>query len=219
MTNEPTGPVEIRKLFPVTVMVTEVVGAPALNEALRQVIEQNKATSPGVARSNILGWHSDTHMLRWGGEPARTLGMAMLQTCGGRTDDVGMQGNVPRFEMAMDMWANVSPAGASNQMHCHPGCIWSGVYYVDDGGDDESALVLLDPNYPTNRMYAPDLQFVGDEGERFPVRHEIAPKPGRLVIFPSWLNHAVKPHKGPRPRISIAMNVTAMPARPPQAPQ
>jgi len=35
MTNEPTGPVEIRKLFPVTVMVTEVNGAEALNNALR----------------------------------------------------------------------------------------------------------------------------------------------------------------------------------------
>ncbi len=213
MSGEPTGPVEVRQLFPVPVMVTTVLDAPALNAALKDVIQTNRAQSSGVARSNILGWHSDTEMLRWGGDPARTLGMAMLQTCGQRTDDVGMKGGQPRYEMSMEMWANISPANASNQMHCHPGCIWSGVYYVDDGGDPSSALVLLDPNYPTNRMYAPDLQFVGQGGERFPVRHEIAPEPGRMVIFPSWLNHAVKPHKGPRERISIAMNVMALPNR------
>ena len=214
MSQEPTGPVEIKKLFSVPVMVTQVNDYAALNDALRTVIVENKNSSQGVARSNIHGWHSDVDMLRWGGEAARTLGMAMLQTCGARTNDVGMRGGQPRYEMAMEMWANVSPAGASNQMHCHPGCIWSGVYYVDDGGDDGSALVLLDPNYPTNRMYAPDLQFVGEGGEQFPVRHEIAPKAGRMVIFPSWLNHAVKPNKGERDRISIAMNVMALPARP-----
>jgi len=214
MNNQSTGRVEIRHLFPVSVMVTTVANAPALNAALKEVIQENKSQSAGVARSNILGWHSDTEMLRWGGEPAKTLGLAMLQTCGQRTDDVGMKDGQPRYEMAMEMWANVSPAGASNQMHCHPGCIWSGVYYVDDGGDASSALVLLDPNYPTNRMYAPDLQFVGDEGERFPVRHEIEPEAGRMVIFPSWLNHAVKPYNGPRERISIAMNVMALPVRP-----
>lgn len=208
-----TGPVEVEYFFPVPVMVTSVNSAGALNEALRDVIMQNKAQSAGIARSNILGWHSDTEMLRWGGEPAKALGMAMLETCGARTDDVGMKGGQPRYEMHMEMWANVSPAGASNQYHAHPGCIWSGVYYVDDGGDASGALVLMDPNFPTNRMYAPDLQFVGNKGERFPSLQEIAPEPGRLVIFPSWLHHAVKPHNGPRDRISIAMNVMALPAR------
>lgn len=29
--------------------------------------------------------------------------------------------------------ANVSPPGASNEYHCHPGAVWSAVYYVDDG--------------------------------------------------------------------------------------
>lgn len=212
MNNVKAGPVEIRRLFPVPVMVTSLEGAAALNEALKDVIHKNKTEADGVARSNILGWHSDSEMLRWGGEPAKQLGLAMLQVCGRHTDDVAMRSGQPRYEMAMEMWANVSPAGASNQMHCHPGCIWSGVYYVDDGGDRSSALVLLDSNYPTNRMYAPDLQFVAG-GEQFPVRHEVEPEPGRMVIFPSWLSHAVKPHKGPRDRISIAMNVMALPVR------
>lgn len=85
MTGEPTGPVEVRQLFPVPIMVTTVSNAEALNAALTDVINKNRAQSSGIARSNILGWHSDTQMLLWGGEPAKTLGLAMLQTCGERT--------------------------------------------------------------------------------------------------------------------------------------
>ena len=209
MQPEKTTPLDVRLLFPVPIMITSIEDCAGLNAELKAIIEKKQAESEGVKRSNILGWHSDSQMLNWGGDAARRLGLTMLATCGSRTVDVGMKGGQPRFQMGLDMWANVSPAGASNQMHSHPGCIWSGVYYVDDGGDNSSALVLLDSNYPTNRMYAPDLQFVGLNGERYPVREEITPEAGKMVIFPSWLNHAVKPHAGDRPRISIAMNVTA----------
>ena len=209
---------EVRYLFPVPVLQTTLANADALNAKLREIIINRRAGSGGVQRSNILGWHSDSEMLRWGGEPAKALALETLRVCASRTDDIGMRNNVPRYEFGIEMWANISPAGASNQAHTHPGALWSAVYYVDDGGDSEAALVLHDPNYPLNRMYAPDLQFVGDDNARFPTTEAIAPTPGRLVVFPSWLSHAVKASKGPGERISIAMNVMAIPARPaPQA--
>lgn len=64
MNGQPTGPVEIRQLFPVPIMVTTVSNAPALNAAMMDVIQKNRNQSSGLARSNILGWHSDTEMLR-----------------------------------------------------------------------------------------------------------------------------------------------------------
>ena len=116
--------------------------------------------------------------------------------------------------MGLEMWANVSPAGASNQVHAHPGCVWSAVYYVDDGGDPESGkLVLHDPRYPMNRMAAPDLVFAAD-GAAEEMKYEIIPEPGKLVAFPSWLMHGVKPHQGSRDRISVALNIMAIPVRP-----
>ena len=33
------------------------------------------------------------------------------------------------------------------------------------------------------------------------------PKAGKLVMFPSWLMHQVRPYKGSAVRISIAMNL------------
>lgn len=205
----------IRAIFPTNIIETRLLDAVRLNAALRSAILARKAAGPGIARSNILGWHSDTEMLRWGGEPARALGLATLQLCGAYTHDRGLAGTGrPRFEMGLEMWANVSPPGSSNQVHAHPGCVWSAVYYVDDGGDQESGkLVLHDPRYPMNRMAAPDLVFAAD-GAAEEMKYEISPAPGRLVAFPSWLMHGVKPHQGPRERISVALNVMAIPVRP-----
>lgn len=207
--------IDVHLTFPTPVIVRELENAAQLNEALRRSIIDRKASSKGIQRSNILGWHSDTEMLNWGGEAAQNLAMQTLQTCGEHTTDIGMQGQTPRFEMAMDMWANVSPAGASNQSHAHPGALWSAVYYVDDGGDSASGqLVLQDPRFPMNRAYVPDLVFVDGDGRKEESQFRIAPTPGKLVLFPSWMMHGVKPHQGSRERISIAMNVMALPVRP-----
>lgn len=211
---------EVRKIFPTHILETRIKDWAALNDALKSVIAGKQAAGPGISRSNIGGWHSDTEMLHWGGEPARRLALATLQLCGAYTHDKGMRGNTPRFEMGLEMWANVSPPGASNQMHAHPGCVWSGVYYVDDGGDAGSGqLVLHDPRFPMNRMAAPDLVFAAD-GAVEEMRVEIAPEAGKLVAFPSWLMHSVKAHTGSRDRISVALNVMAIPVRKnPQAPR
>jgi uncharacterized protein (TIGR02466 family) len=203
----------VRSIFPTHILETRVKDWAPLNDALRTVIAERRAADPGIARSNLGGWHSDTEMLQWAGEPARRLGLATLQLCGAYTHDKGMRGNAPRFEMGLEMWANVSPPGAANQMHAHPGCVWSAVYYVDDGGDAESGkLVLHDPRFPMNRMAAPDLVFATD-GAMEEMRVEITPEPGKLVAFPSWLLHSVKAHSGSRDRISIALNVMAIPVR------
>ncbi|MDP7462577.1 MAG: putative 2OG-Fe(II) oxygenase, partial [Alphaproteobacteria bacterium] len=36
----------------------------------------------------------------------------------------------------------------------------------------------------------------------------IPPKAGRILMFPSWLSHAVRPYTGTRQRISIAFNLS-----------
>jgi uncharacterized protein (TIGR02466 family) len=205
---------QVRKIFPTYILETRVKDFAALNDALRPVLTRKRSEDPGIARSNVGGgWHSDTEMLQWGGEPARRLALATLQLCGAYTHDKGLRGNTPRFEMGLEMWANVSPAGASNQAHAHPGCVWSAVYYVDDGGDAASGnLVLHDPRFPMNRMAAPDLVFAAD-GAIEDMRVEITPEAGKLIAFPSWLMHSVKPHRGARDRISIALNVMAIPVR------
>jgi uncharacterized protein (TIGR02466 family) len=210
--------VTVNRLFCTPLIEVRLPGADALVEALKATILERRAASPGVRRSNIHGWHSDIGMLDWGGEAAIALARETMQVCGRFTSDVNAAQGQSRWEMGMEMWANVSPAGASNQMHAHPGSFWSASFYIDDGGDTEDGFfVAQDPRFPMIRMVAPDLVFTDETGEKQMSQFRVRPEPGKLVIFPSWLMHAVRPHKGPRERISVAMNVLAVPAGAPPA--
>ena len=208
--------ITVNRLFCTPVIEARIPGADQLVPALKQVILARKARSAGIRRSNINGWHSDIAMLDWGGEAALMLARETMKVCARFTSDIHAAQGQSRYEMGMDMWANVSPAGASNQMHAHAGSFWSASFYVDDGGDSEDGFfVAQDPRFPMIRMAAPDLVFQDENGEKQMSQFRVRPEPGKLVVFPSWLMHAVRPHNGPRERISVAMNILAVPAGPP----
>lgn len=208
-------------LFETPLIIDEMPDRARVNAGLRAVIMENRERSEGVSISNVGGWHSDTHMLEWGGEAARALNDRIVAAADRFTVDI--RSASPRHKWAAEMWANVSPPGASHRHHCHPGAYWSAVYYVDDGYDGSSdralggELVLFDPRMPTVRMTAPDLRFrrPGQKPDHDEVK--LRPATGRIVIFPAWLSHAVLPYHGRSTRISIAVNLTpvGMVARPP----
>jgi uncharacterized protein (TIGR02466 family) len=210
-----SGP-QAAALFDTPVIVDQMPNAAAVNAELRRVIEEERARSEGLDISNVGGWHSDTHMLRWGGEPAMRLLERIMAAVDAFTVDIRATGT-PRYKWFPEMWANVSPPGASNQYHTHAGAFWSAVYYVDDGyggSEDDSLggeLVLLDPRMPMIRMNTPDLRF-RRPGQK-PDDHEkwFRPASGLIVIFPAWLSHAVRTYRGTGTRISIAVNLSAVP--------
>jgi len=112
-----------------------------------------------------------------------------------------------------NMWANVNRSGHGNEFHSHPGGYWSGVYYVDDGGiaQDPSLggeLEFMDPRGPMPAIYAPHLAAAMPGGLKAGANEPIIPKAGRLVMFPSWLLHQVRPYRGNAERISVAFNLT-----------
>lgn len=188
--------------------------APVLDQ-MAQVIQTRRQDDPGIKRSNAGGWHSDTHMRRWGGRLMEGLAVKTLEVATHHTNDLGKTADQYRFQFGLEMWANVSPPGASNHVHAHPNAFWSAVFFVADGGaKNEGHLVLIDPRFPLTQMYNSDLVVLDDQQGFQNANHRIAPKPGKLVLFPSWLMHYVEPHDGEGDRISIAMNITVTPNRP-----
>ena len=116
------------------------------------------------------------------------------------------------------MWANVNAPGDANQMHCHPAAYWSGVYYPDPGGAEVEGhggeLLLEDPRYPLAYMTGPGLLLKAAAGEPMYSQIVLRPVAGRIVLFPSWLRHSVRPHGGDRERVSIALNLVLTGAEP-----
>jgi uncharacterized protein (TIGR02466 family) len=206
---------QVGSLFETPVIVDTLPNAAALNAELAAVARTRRNADRGVVKSNWNGWQSTPDMLGWGGAAAATLARHFIALCQQFTYQAHPEAEP--FRWFVEMWANISPPGAANESHCHPGAVWSAVYYVDDGyaGSKDPALggelVLYDPRMPAVRMIPLDLRYRGPDGKIAQSQMAMRASAGRLVMFPPWLMHAVRPFNGTGERISIAMNANAVP--------
>jgi uncharacterized protein (TIGR02466 family) len=197
-------------LFGTPIIVVEMPDAAVLNAALSTTIFEREKSHPGTQHSNLGGWQSDWEMDRWGGAPAIKLLAVGRNTANRITTD--RQGKPVSIAWKANMWANINRSGHGNEFHSHPGSFWSAVYYVDDGGIDGDPslggeLEFMDPRGPGPAMYAPQLAY-GTAGLSVGANEIVRPKAGRMVMFPAWLLHQVRPYKGAQQRISIAFNLS-----------
>ena len=100
----------------------------------------------------------------------------------------------------MNAWANINRKGE----HTHPGATWLGVYYVDPGDSqgEGAAIQLFAPCPARTNIFFPAMSNSSIV---------IKPEPGLMLLFPSYVPHAVRPHRGDSARISIAFNVRKEP--------
>ena len=197
-------------LFGTPILIEELPGAETLNAELAKTIMAREQSHPGTQHSNLGGWQSDWEMDRWGGTSAIKLLAIGRNTANRITTD--RQGRPVSIQWKANMWANINRTGHGNEFHSHPGSFWSAVYYVDDGGIDADPalggeLEFMDPRGPGPAMYAPQLAF-GNAGLSVGANETVRPRSGRLVMFPAWLLHQVRPYKGQAQRISIAFNLS-----------
>ena len=102
---------------------------------------------------------------------------------------------------SMDAWANVNERGDGNSAHIHPGCAWSGVYYVATEQDAGGHIAFIDPRTAALMVNHPLNPFSGNDALNVP------PVAGLILVFPSFLYHRVDAYRGESPRISIAFNL------------
>ncbi len=199
--------VELRGLFPTPVAVARLPDPGALNEKLARVILEREASHPGTDHSNLGGWQSSWDLESWGG-PA--VGRVLEAAKGLATRLTADRAGQPvAVDWKLNCWANVNRRGHGNEFHTHPGAFWSGTYYVADGGAGSGGeFEMQDPRGVAPVMYAPLLTFAGPGGTSLGASELITPAAGMMVIFPSWLPHAVRPYKGDAARISIAFNLS-----------
>lgn len=206
-----------RDLFATPLITAVPPNADSLCDALRERIDAQRSSQQGLERSNMGGWHSAPDMTSWGGEPARELASFAVAEVSAHMVDIARRGKRD-FKWGIEMWANVNRPGDANQLHCHPAAYWSGVFYVDPGGADEESgggeLVLEDPRYPMAYMTVPDLVLKDAQGAPMTSQVPVRPQRGLLVLFPSWLRHSVRRHRGEGERVSVALNLVLTGARP-----
>ena len=206
MSNAP----QILTLFSTPIVLLDLPDGAALSAELRATIHEQEKTHPSTQHSNLGGWQSEWDMDRWGGAAAIKL-LAIARNTASKVT-TNRQGQSVLLTWKANMWANINRSGHANEFHSHPASFWSAVYYVDDGGIDADPalggeLEFMDPRGPGPAMYAPHLAF-GNAGLSVGANETIRPKSGRMVMFPSWVLHQVRPYHGTAERISIAMNLS-----------
>lgn len=204
------GDIELRSYFATPIAVVELDGAAVLNRALTETVLARESAKASVQHSNLGGWQSSWDFPAWGGPAGDTVLRSATALANRMTAD--RQGKPVDIKWRVNAWANINRAGHGNEFHTHPGCYWSGTYYVDDGGiGDDAALggefEIQDPRGVAPAMYAPMLCFATPGGRSAGASELIRPKAGMMVLFPAWLSHGVRPYRGSRMRISLAFNL------------
>jgi Putative 2OG-Fe(II) oxygenase len=108
-----------------------------------------------------------------------------------------------------EMWVNVLDTGGRQAMHNHANSFASGVIYLTPTDDSARTVFMKSPGgtdfiFRNDHARVKPGPFSGDKWV------SPAPEPGDLVLFPSYLMHAVPPNAGGR-RVSLAFN--AIPQR------
>lgn len=106
-------------------------------------------------------------------------------------------------KLKMDsLWVNVLKPGAGHSGHIHPHSVISGAVYVAVPSGS-AGLRLEDPRLPL-QMAAPPRR--KDAPEALQSFVTLAPAPGTMFLWESWLRHEVPPTGGKHNRISISFN-------------
>lgn len=169
----------------------------SLNERLIQAITALRAKDPGgQQQTNIKGWQS-ARVLQDLPE-FEELHQHFRTACAAVGENIKVQ---PGMQWRYQTWVNLSPSSAYNLPHIHPDSHLSGVYYVQipEGSGQiyfrdprPQAKILMPPLQPDSELLANELSF--------------PPQPGVVYMFPSWLEHGVKPGTTEQDRIGIAFN-------------
>jgi uncharacterized protein (TIGR02466 family) len=99
-----------------------------------------------------------------------------------------------------DSWVNYFNPGQYEERHCHTPALISGVYYLKTNGKDGNLTIF--PSTIGLESSGPKPTQLGYSSV------EYGPEEGKLILFPSWVPHAVKMNKTQDTRISIAFNLT-----------
>lgn len=174
------------------------------NEELKRYSKNLKDQENGVIKSNFLGWQSDTLDVP-NSQIDRLVG------------EIQKRANIlkPVFGFKKDyrlylsnLWININQTSSFNRPHVHTESVFSGVYYVDCFADS-GKLVLLNPSMAQKILINEyDLDFFTEFSSSV---MSVDPEIGKLIIFPSWVEHYVEPNLNPEERISIAFNISVGP--------
>lgn len=193
---------EVIGLFPTPLLRAPGVLPPALVDAL-----VDHFSTRALERNNSSDALSHTRMLQPADSPLLVQAASLVTP---KITDFGrlLFGETLGWAIK-EMWVNVLDTGGRQAMHNHANSFASGVVYLT-GTDDSARTVFM--KSPGGHDFALKNDHAGVATGPYNAEKWVSPspEPGDLILFPSYLMHAVPPNAGGR-RITLAFN--AIPTR------
>lgn len=170
---------------------------------LKLAYEMRNRDPEGVANTNIKGWQSPNVLQRL--DDFKEMNHRIVTVCQRIGESLHFMPNLVWDHQA---WVNISPPGASNKVHFHANCYFSGVYYISLKAPECGSIFFRDPRVASRMLSYPIVR----ENEFTAGEVRMRPEAGRMYVFPGWLEHGVEINESDEDRVSIAFNVLARPA-------
>jgi len=193
--------------------------AGAVNGLLARVFRSLRATDPGAPPGAAFYASRDDLLQRiqlpeWDAL-VRFIVDSLRQTVALANQGVWPEAT-PALQIALrGVWFQMSNQGSHHDVHTHGNCSWSGVYCVEvDEEQVRTRHPALGALNGVTRFYGPHFNHLGgahmDFGNAYlqAAHIDIAPLPGQLVVFPSWLPHQALPYVGETDRIIVSFNAS-----------
>ena len=195
--------IKAQPLFPSLVWSTVFEDRERFNaELLTQARQLRERDPQGVSKTNQGGWQSNNNLQDLPEFDA--MNTRIIQACQRIAESQHFAQGLNFYHQA---WVNISPPGASKQVHFHANCHFSGVYYLSLKAPECGSIYFRDPRVASRMMPYPTTQQTGFTASEV----RMPPEEGRLYIFPGWLEHGVEVNQSQQDRISISFNVLASP--------
>jgi uncharacterized protein (TIGR02466 family) len=195
----------LQMLFPSSVQITDLDAdqARALNAKLLRGIERVRAVTPNGRpkswASTVYTTLNSADQLHQMDEFAELHQIILRES--GRFADI-LHIDHRNFPLRVsDCWFNIYGPKDGQEIHNHANNIISGSYYVK-APEGCSGLMFHSMRY--DLMLSPPLTGLDELNQTVA---ELGVREGRMVLFPSWLKHSVRPSPNADERISISFNV------------
>jgi hypothetical protein len=212
-------------LWPTTLAVTQWAEAAEVNPLLVRVLGAMRATAlaadPAAASRGFHASHDDLlqriqlpewhRLVRFIVESVRDTAAAA-----NRHAWPDENGQAPALNIGIEgIWFQFSNQGAHHDVHTHGNCSWSGVYCIDvDSEAERTEHPVFGALNGITRFYGPHFNRLGggymDFGNAYlqQPHTDVSPRPGQLVVFPSWLPHQAMPYSGRTDRLIVSFNAS-----------
>lgn len=192
-----------QQLFPSLVWSTVFDDRESFNLRMLKLANQMRSRDPaGVVNTNVEGWQSSNILQNL--DEFEEMNLRILKVCQSIAESQNFK---PNLIYQHEAWVNISPPGASNKIHYHANCHFSGVYYISLQAPECGSIFFRDPRVASRMLTYPaskETEFTADEVL-------MRPKEGQMYVFPGWLEHGVEVNQSDRDRVSIAFTVLTTP--------